>query len=109
MTGFWLSLNAALAVIPGLLTSQKVLTDPTLTIALAIAYVALALVDVIGGVVSQHIGRRNYLMFSSIASAIFGTFFYYWLISTPSSPAGLRYSFDNHSDEPLIGYLNGQL
>jgi MFS family permease len=89
MSGFWLSLNAALAVMPGLLASQKGVTGPTLTIALVIAYVALAVVYVIGGVVSQHIGRRKYLMASSIASAVFGTFFYYWLISTTTHDVGV--------------------
>lgn len=87
MTGFWLSLNAALAIMPGLLASQKGVTGPTLTIALVIAYVALAVVYIIGGVISQGIGRRKYLMFSSFASAAFGTFFYYLLIGTP--PDGL--------------------
>ena len=85
MTGFWLSLNAALAVMPGLLASQKGVTGPTLTIALVIAYVVLAVVYVIGGVISQQIGRRKYLMFSSAASAVFGTFFYYLLISASTN------------------------
>ena len=85
MTGFWLSLNAALAVMPGLLASKKGVTGPTLTTALVIAYVVLAVVYVIGGVISQQIGRRKYLMLSSAASAIFGTFFYYSLISASTN------------------------
>jgi MFS family permease len=85
MSGFWLLLNAALAVMPGLLASQKGVTGQTLTIALVIAYIVLAIVYVIGGVISQHIGRRKYLMLSSAASAILGTFFYYLLIGTPAS------------------------
>jgi MFS family permease len=89
MTGFWLSLNAALAVMPGLLASQKGITGPTLTIALVIAYVVLAFVYVIGGVISQRIGRRRYLMFSSIVSAVLGTFFYYLLIGTAPSDVGM--------------------
>lgn len=89
MTGFWLSLNAALAVMPGLLASQKGITGPTLTIALVIAYVVLAVVYVIGGVISQHIGRRKYMMFSSVVSAVFGTFFYYLLISAAPDNKGM--------------------
>jgi MFS family permease len=85
MTGFWLSLNAALAVMPGLLASQKGVTGPTLTITLVIAYAVLGVVYVIGGVISQQIGRRKYLMFSSAASAVFGTFFYYLLISASTN------------------------
>jgi MFS family permease len=89
MTGFWLSLNAALAIMPGLLASQKGVTGPTLTIALVIAYTVLAVVYVIGGVISQRIGRRKYLMFSSVASAVFGTFSYYVLISTATNDLGM--------------------
>lgn len=89
MTGFWLSLNAALAIMPGLLASQKGVTGPTLTIALVIAYVTLAVVYIIGGVISQRIGRRKYLMFSSFASAVFGTFFYYLLIGTSPDHLGI--------------------
>jgi len=86
MTGFWLSLNAALAVMPGLLASEKGVTGPNLTLALVIAYVALAVVYVIGGAISQRIGRRRYLMLTSVVSGVLGTFFYYLLISsTPSS------------------------
>ncbi len=82
MTGFWLSLNAALAVMPGLLATQMGVTGPNLTLALVIAYLALAVVYVIGGAISQRIGRRRYLMLASVVSAVFGTFFYYLLIST---------------------------
>ncbi len=89
MTGFWLSLNAALAVMPGLLASQKGITGPTLTIALVIAYVVLAIGYVIGGVISQRIGRQKYLMFSSVASAVFGTFFYYLLIGAAPDNRGM--------------------
>ncbi len=89
MTGFWLSLNAALAVMPGLLASQKGIVGPTLTIALVIAYAVLAVVYVIGGVISQHIGRRKYLMLSSLVSAVAGTFFYYLLINAAPGNVGL--------------------
>lgn len=89
MTGFWLSLNAALAVMPGLLASQKGVTGPTLTIALVVAYVVLAVVYLIGGIVSQQLGRRKYLMFSSAASAVFGTICYYLLINTATNDLGM--------------------
>ncbi len=85
MTGFWLSLNAALAVMPGLLASHMHVTGVNLTITLVIAYVALAIVYVIGGAISQRIGRRRYLMLASLISAVLGTFFYYLLISTAPS------------------------
>jgi len=82
MTGFWLSLNASLAVMPGLLASQMGVRGTDLTIVLVVAYVVLAVVYVIGGAVSQRIGRRTYLMLMSAVSAVLGTFFYYQLINT---------------------------
>jgi MFS family permease len=81
MTGFWLSLNASLAVMPGLLVTQMGVRGTKLTIVLVIAYVVLAGVYVIGGVVSQRIGRRAYLMAMSALSAVFGTYFYYRLLN----------------------------
>ena len=82
MTGFWLSLNASLAVMPGLLVTQMGVRGPNLTFVLVIAYVVLAVVYIIGGAVSQRIGRRTYLMVMSALSAVFGTYFYYRLINT---------------------------
>jgi MFS family permease len=81
MTGFWLSLNASLAVMPGLLVAQMGVRGTNLTVVLVIAYVVLAVVYVIGGVISQRIGRRSYLMATSALSAVFGTYFYYRLLS----------------------------
>jgi MFS family permease len=82
MSGFWLLLNASLAVMPGLLATQMGVRGVSLTFALVIAYVVLAVVYVMGGAISQRIGRRAYLMASSAVSAVFGTFFYYLLLNT---------------------------
>ncbi|HXP30827.1 MAG TPA: MFS transporter [Stellaceae bacterium] len=82
MTGFWLALNAALAVMPGLLVSQLGVRGINLTTALVIAYLVLAIVYVVGGVISQRIGRRTYLMIASAVAATFGTLSYYLLLNT---------------------------
>jgi MFS family permease len=82
MTGFWLSLNASLAVMPGLLVTQLGVRGPSLTFVLVVAYVVLAIVYIIGGAISQRIGRRSYLMVMSLLSAIVGTWSYYQLINT---------------------------
>jgi MFS family permease len=82
MTGFWLSLNASLAVLPGLLASQMHVVGINLTFVLVVAYVILAGVYVIGGAISQRIGRRTYLMVASAVSAVFGTLSYYLLLNT---------------------------
>ena len=82
MTGFWLALNASLAVMPGLLVSQMGVKGVYLTTALVIAYLVLGIVYVIGGMISQRIGRRAYLMLASAVSATLGTYFYYLLLNT---------------------------
>src|SRR5262249_46127798 len=51
MTGFWLLLNASLAVMPGLLAAQMGVRGVSLTFALVIAYLVLAVVYVIGGAI----------------------------------------------------------
>lgn len=81
MTGFWLSLNAALAIMPGLLVKRLHITGTHLTFMLVAAYVILAGSYILGGIISQRIGRRAYLMASSAASAVLGTFFYYQLLN----------------------------
>src|SRR5262249_60666680 len=82
MSGFWLLLNASLAVMPGLLATQMGVRGVSLTFALVIAYIVLAVVYVMGGAISQRIGRRAYLMAASAVSAVFGTLFYYLLLNT---------------------------
>lgn len=87
MTGFWLSLNASLAVMPGLLAGRMGVRGTHLTLALVVSYVVLAIFYVIGGAVSQRIGRRAYLMGTSMLSAVLGTYFYYRLLN--ASPGDL--------------------
>ncbi|HZU17126.1 MAG TPA: MFS transporter [Candidatus Dormibacteraeota bacterium] len=82
MSGFWLSLNATLSVLPGLLASRMGVKGSTLTFALVVAYLALAIVYVGAGALSQRIGRRAYLMGASLTSLVLGTSFYFLLLHT---------------------------
>jgi len=82
MTGFWLLLNASLAVMPGLLASQMGVRSVETTIVLTIAYLALAAVYVASGAISQRIGRRAYLLIASTSAATLGTLCYYLLLNT---------------------------
>lgn len=81
MTGFWLLLNMSLAVMPGLLARTMGVHGIHLTFALVVSYVVLAICYIIGGIVSQRIGRRNYLMGTAVLSGVLGTFFYYLLLN----------------------------
>ena len=90
MSGFWLLLNASLAVMPGLLVREMHVQGVHLTIALVVSYLVLAVVYILGGIVSQRIGRRNYLMGTAVISAVLGTLFYYLLLNTePGHFAGI--------------------
>ena len=82
MTGFWLLLNASLAVMPGLLAVQMKVGSLERTSALVIAYLVLGVVYITGGVVSQRIGRRTYLLVASVSAATLGTLCYYLLLNT---------------------------
>jgi MFS family permease len=82
MSGFWLTLYTAAAMLPGLLTSELKLSPTNLTITLVIAYVILAGGYITAGVISQRIGRRLFLIAASIIMATVGTFLYYVLVGT---------------------------
>ncbi|MDQ3639487.1 MAG: MFS transporter, partial [Actinomycetota bacterium] len=82
MAGFWLTLYAASAMLPGLLTSELGLSGTQLTITLTIAFLVLAGSYMAAGVISQKIGRRPYIIANAVVMATVGTFLYYWLIST---------------------------
>jgi MFS family permease len=82
MTGFWLLLNASLAVMPGLLAVQMKVGSIETTSALVVAYLALSVVYIAGGAISQRIGRRTYLLVASVCTATLGTLCYYLLLNT---------------------------
>jgi Na+/melibiose symporter-like transporter len=82
MSGFWLTLYTAAAMLPGLLTSELKLSPTNLTITLVIAYLILAAAYIAAGVIGQRIGRRLFLIAASIVMATVGTFLYYVLVGT---------------------------
>lgn len=88
MTGFWLLLNASLAVMPGLLARDMHVRGPHLTFALVVSYIVLAIGYILGGMLSQRIGRRKYLLGTAVLSAILGSIFYYILLNTQPGHLG---------------------
>jgi MFS family permease len=80
MGGFWLTLYTAAAMLPGLLTSELGLSGTSLTTTLVIAYFILTGAYLAGGVISQRVGRRPFLIASSIIMATVGTFLYYLIV-----------------------------
>jgi MFS family permease len=87
MSGFWLTLYTAAAMLPGLLTSELGMSGTSLTTTLVIAYLIIAAAYLGAGVLSQRIGRRAYLIGNSIVMATVGTLLYYFLIR--SAPENL--------------------
>lgn len=81
MTGFWLLLNASLAMMPGLLARNMGVHGTDLTFALVVSYIVLAVGYILGGALSQRIGRRKYLMGTAVLSAVLGSIFYYLLLN----------------------------
>lgn len=88
MSGFWLLLNASLAVMPGLLAGSMGVHGMHLTFALVVSYIVLAVAYIIGGAVSQRIGRRKYLMGTAVLSAVVGSICYYILLNTEPGNLG---------------------
>ena len=82
MGGFWLTLYVPSAMLPGILTSELNLSGTNLTITLTIAFLVLAGGYMAAGTISQRIGRRPFLIISSIVMATVGTFLFYLVVAT---------------------------
>lgn len=87
MSGVWLSILPMVGTVPPLLASME-LSSTEVTITLAIA-TAAAGISYIGGILSQRIGRRTFLMLVGIINATAGVFFYYLLLRTTSASGSL--------------------
>jgi MFS family permease len=69
-------------MLPGLLTSELGLSGTSLTITLSIAFLVLAGGYMVAGAISQRIGRRPFLIISSIVMATVGTLLFYLIVAT---------------------------
>jgi MFS family permease len=82
MSGFWLTLYTASAMLPPLLSDPIGLSSTNLTITLVVANVVLAGTYVAAGLISQRTGRRPFLIVTGVIMTVVGTFLYYLLVST---------------------------
>jgi MFS family permease len=90
MTGFWLSLNTVVAVLPELLKDPIGLSDTEASLALMVAAVANAAGYLAVGWLAQRFGRRPFLIAWGISAAVLGTVVYWAMLrSTPSSLAAV--------------------
>lgn len=87
MSGFWLMINTANAILPGLLGSQVGLSNNQVTLTLIVMYSVLTFGFIGAGMLSQLIGRRTFLILGGVLGATVGTFLYFVLLST--SPENL--------------------
>jgi MFS family permease len=81
MSGMWITLYVAAAMLPPLLGDPIGLSSTNSTITLVIANVVLAGTYLAAGVISQRTGRRPFLISTSIVMAVVGAFLYYLLVS----------------------------
>lgn len=88
MTGVWLSILPMVGTVPPLLASSG-LSSTDVTIVLAVAATAAGISYIGGGILSQRIGRRTFLMLVGAANATAGVFFYYLLIGSTSASGSL--------------------
>jgi MFS family permease len=88
MSGFWLTLQTAAAVLPKLLKSEVGLGDTQATFALVIAYIALCGGYFTAGWLGQKMGRRAFLMAFGLCAATVATFLYYVLLAQKPALGG---------------------
>jgi MFS family permease len=82
MSGFWLTLQTAAAVLPKVLKSTVGLGDTSATFTLIIAYIALTGGYFTAGWLGEKMGRRLFLMIFGLSAATLGTFVYWILLSS---------------------------
>lgn len=82
MSGAWFTLNAVTSMLPGVLLTVRHVNSVTVTNALLIAHIVLALLFVPFGMLGQRIGRRTALALMGITTCTLGTYFYYVLVKS---------------------------
>lgn len=85
MTGLWLLLNSVTALIPPVLTKQIKLSSSDSTLIVMVIWIVLTGMYVAGGVISQKIGRRKYLIAAGALAIVIGIPAY-WMLINVSQP-----------------------
>ncbi|GGF30621.1 MFS transporter [Subtercola lobariae] len=85
MTGLWFLLNTVTALIPQVLTKTVKLTSSESTLVFMVTWLVLTGMYVVGGVISQRIGRRTYLIATGILALVIGIPAY-WMLINVSQP-----------------------
>ena len=88
MSGFWLTLQTAAAVLPKLLKSEVGLGDTQATFTLVIAYIALCGGYFTAGWLGQRMGRRPFLIMFGLVAGTVGTLVYYVLLANKPGLGG---------------------
>lgn len=85
MSGLWFLLNSVTALLPGVLTNRIMLTSSESTLVVMVIWIVLTAMYVVGGVVSQRIGRRTYLIATGALAFVVGIPAF-WLLINISEP-----------------------
>lgn len=89
MTGMWLSLQTAVSMMPGLLTSVLKLPSTPVTFANVVIFTVLALVYLAIGRVADHWGRRKLLILFGVLTSTVVPALYVWLVATANPDGAL--------------------
>jgi MFS family permease len=88
MTGLWLLLDSITAVLPQVLAKQSKLDSTHITWVLVVMYAVLTAVFVVGGALSQRMGRRRYLIVFGVVALAAGIPSYLALITITAGDFG---------------------
>jgi len=72
MTGMWFLLNSVTALLPRVLGTRLNLSSSDTTLVVMVLFVALTAVYILGGALSQLIGRRTYLLGAAAVALVVG-------------------------------------
>lgn len=72
MTGMWFLLNSVTALLPGVLRLRLHLSSSNTTRIVMVLFIVLTGVYILGGAVSQRIGRRTYLIGAAVVALVVG-------------------------------------
>jgi MFS family permease len=91
MSGIWFTFNSIASALPGILSNYLKIPSATVTNGLLVINVILFFTYILGGIISQKIGRKPFLIAMGLITMIVGTFLYYSAIRVAVQNIGLAF------------------
>ncbi|RFU70893.1 MFS transporter [Peribacillus saganii] len=80
MSGIWFTFNSIASALPGILTNYLKISGTTVTSGLLIINVILIFTYILGGMISQKVGRKPFLVTMGLITTVIGTVLYFNVI-----------------------------